>query len=441
MITVHRWTGLEAKLLRQALRFSVRGFAEHLGVGARTVNEWEARLAGITLRPHMQEIMDTALARASDEARARFGAVAPAEVPALADSREPTPASMQQAASAAAHQPSEVEVTLMSAAEESARFLAWAETTNIGDLTVEQMHSEIQWIACNYLKVPTPPLFIRTRAIRDQAFALLAGHQRAEQRRDLYVVAGWALTVLAWISTDLGQPEAAYTHARTAWVCADNVDHNGLRAWVRATQHTAAFWENRFLNAARYAEDGLRYASTGSAGAFLASAHALDLAKAGQPDKARHALTRARDTTEVVEQTGDELAGPFTCSMDRAGGFWSDVHLTLAQPADALIEADRAVAAFERAPIQQRNVGSERMARIQQVRAHLTLGQFDGAAETLTPVLDTSAEHRVRPLLQRLDEVHTQAAACEQQGEPTLCALREAITDFQRHGIVGELGM
>lgn len=82
MTTVYRWTGREAKLLRGALRLSVRAFAERLGVGARTINKWEARQADITQRPHMQEILDTALAQASDEAKARFSAVTRASVPA-----------------------------------------------------------------------------------------------------------------------------------------------------------------------------------------------------------------------------------------------------------------------------------------------------------------------------------------------------------------------
>ncbi len=69
---VDRWTGHEAKLLREALRLSVRDFAARLGIGVRTVNKWEARLADITPLPHMQEVLDTALARATDEAKARF---------------------------------------------------------------------------------------------------------------------------------------------------------------------------------------------------------------------------------------------------------------------------------------------------------------------------------------------------------------------------------
>ena len=66
------WTGREAKLLRQALRLSIRDFAARLGVGARTVNKWEARQAGITPLPYMQQVLDTALAQASDEVKTRF---------------------------------------------------------------------------------------------------------------------------------------------------------------------------------------------------------------------------------------------------------------------------------------------------------------------------------------------------------------------------------
>ena len=38
---VRLWTGREARALRAALRLSVRAFAEHLGVAARTVSKWE----------------------------------------------------------------------------------------------------------------------------------------------------------------------------------------------------------------------------------------------------------------------------------------------------------------------------------------------------------------------------------------------------------------
>ncbi|MGH3806639.1 MAG: helix-turn-helix domain-containing protein [Pseudonocardiaceae bacterium] len=72
MATVQCWTGAETKALRQAMRLSIRAFAAHLGVDARTVNKWEARDSTITLRPDTQALMDTALDRAPDDAQTRF---------------------------------------------------------------------------------------------------------------------------------------------------------------------------------------------------------------------------------------------------------------------------------------------------------------------------------------------------------------------------------
>jgi hypothetical protein len=78
---VDRWTGHEAKLLREALRLSICDFTAHLGVGVRTVNKWEARQADITPLPYMQQVLDTALARASEEVQAWFAATARVEAP------------------------------------------------------------------------------------------------------------------------------------------------------------------------------------------------------------------------------------------------------------------------------------------------------------------------------------------------------------------------
>ncbi|MCA1696805.1 MAG: hypothetical protein LC749_19910, partial [Actinobacteria bacterium] len=72
MAAVQRWTGAETKALRQAMRLSIRVFAAHLGVDARTVNKWEARGNTITLLPDTQSLLDTALDRAPEEVKIRF---------------------------------------------------------------------------------------------------------------------------------------------------------------------------------------------------------------------------------------------------------------------------------------------------------------------------------------------------------------------------------
>lgn len=70
--TAHHWSGREARLLRHALRLSVRGFAAYLGVAARTVAKWESGGTSTVPRPDTQAILDTALARAEPDARRRF---------------------------------------------------------------------------------------------------------------------------------------------------------------------------------------------------------------------------------------------------------------------------------------------------------------------------------------------------------------------------------
>jgi hypothetical protein len=54
------------------MRLSIRAFAAHLGVDARTVDKWEARGATITLLPDNQALMDTALSRAPEDVKTRF---------------------------------------------------------------------------------------------------------------------------------------------------------------------------------------------------------------------------------------------------------------------------------------------------------------------------------------------------------------------------------
>lgn len=324
-----------------------------------------------------------------------------------------------------------MEVILMDAADESAKILAWAEAVNVGDLTIEQIHAEIRRIAHSYLKVPTVPLFDRTRELRDRIVGLLNGRQKPSHSRELYSAAGWALTMLAWISTDLNVPDASEEHLRTAWVFAENADQNNLRCWIRAAQHTAAFWQQDFARAAHYAEDGLRYAGSGSTELYLSSAWALDLARCGNGERALAVLNRAQNAAESAGFGEDALSGPFTCSIARAGGFWSDTYLALGDTKEALLYADSAVKGFESTPNDRRNVGSERMVRCQQVKAHLLAGELDGASEALMPVLDTTPEHRVRPLLQRVDEISLMTAGHGEGNSLAVLKMRDAIDEFR----------
>jgi hypothetical protein len=70
-MAVEPWTGRTACALQKALRLSNELFAEHLGIGVRTVAGWHQKP---TLKPksEMQQLLDTAYERASETVRARF---------------------------------------------------------------------------------------------------------------------------------------------------------------------------------------------------------------------------------------------------------------------------------------------------------------------------------------------------------------------------------
>lgn len=72
MTTVQRWSGAEARALREAKRMSIRGFAAHLGVSDRMISKWEAGADCIRPRPVNQAALDTSLAQSSADVHARF---------------------------------------------------------------------------------------------------------------------------------------------------------------------------------------------------------------------------------------------------------------------------------------------------------------------------------------------------------------------------------
>jgi hypothetical protein len=71
MDPVTGWTARTACALQAALRLSNEAFAEHLGIGVRTVASWHQK-PSLRPRPEMQQVLDTALEQATPAIKARF---------------------------------------------------------------------------------------------------------------------------------------------------------------------------------------------------------------------------------------------------------------------------------------------------------------------------------------------------------------------------------
>jgi hypothetical protein len=191
----------------------------------------------------------------------------------------------------------------MAAADQSAEFGAWAEATNVGPVTIEQLHDQVRQLAQGHSGPRA--LFDRALLLRNRVFDTLEGHQYPDQSRDLYMLAGWLCAMLCLATNDLGQHAAAEAQARTAWLCGEIADHNDLRAWSRAVQANAAYWRGDVLRATQLAEHGLRYARTGTVALQLTGIIAVNRARLGHIDDANAALNRIRDQREHADVATD----------------------------------------------------------------------------------------------------------------------------------------
>ncbi len=84
MDAVTGWTGKSACVLQTALRLSNERFAAYLGVGVRTVASWHQK-PELRPRPDMQQLLDTALARADPAVRERFATLSGQSAPTSGD--------------------------------------------------------------------------------------------------------------------------------------------------------------------------------------------------------------------------------------------------------------------------------------------------------------------------------------------------------------------
>ncbi|WP_251021883.1 XRE family transcriptional regulator [Streptomyces sp. ISL-98] len=316
---------------------------------------------------------------------------------------------------------------VLAAAAESARWAQWAEVTNVGDIALEQILADVQSLAAGYLTGDAVEVFLEVRKLRDKVFGLLEGHQPPRQSADLYVSAGYLCGLLAWISSDLGNLRAADTHGRTAWLCAENADHDGLRAWVSSTRSKVALWDGRLRDAVNHARRGAHSNATGSVGALLACQEADAWSMLGAKSEAQGALTRAEHARSVMVGT-DEIGGLFSCPEARQVNYAAGVHLRIGHPHAALLETQSALHLLAAQPVWA--YGTEAQIHISQAAALLACGEPDGVMEALVPVLTMPAERRMEPIAQRMMELARTLAQSPAADASVTSVARRTIEDW-----------
>jgi len=338
------------------------------------------------------------------------------------------------------YQPASLQEEIVLAAQESARFVRRAGVAVTGEV-LEQLDVDVKWLAVEYLRRPPYAVFRPLAGLRREVFELIDGHPRPEYLTDLYRVAGQLSALLAHASSDLGQPYAADSHARTAWLCADLSGDNGLRAYTRWVQSNVAYWQGEYRQAAELAHSGQRHADNGSGLLRLASQEARALAACRDEREADRALAIA---TDAREQVTDEARPPgvFYFAPGKAAYYASEVRLSLDGEPNfrrAVTEAEEALALFAAASEQEQSAELVAAAQLDLVAAHLALGDLDAANHHAQAVLRLPAESRTVPIVARMTKVDRTLASDEYRDSTLAAHLREEIELFHAYPAAREL--
>jgi tetratricopeptide (TPR) repeat protein len=333
-------------------------------------------------------------------------------------------------------------VLVQAAAHQSSAHAEWAEGSNVGDATLEQLDADVRRIAADYVHVAPLPMFAEMLRVRNRICRLLRGHQKPAAAGQLHLLAGILCGLLANASTDLGYRDAAAEQARAAWAYGDIVGHNGLRAWTRGMQALIEYWSGRPQHAVRLAQSAGRYAGSATARVRLHAIEARAWSMLGDAAEASRCMSAATDARAGAagDYLHDEVGGVFGFADGKKSCYAGAAFIHLGQ-ADAALEAvSRAVDLYATGPAAQRSYGAESLARVDMAVACLLKQRLDGAAESLAPVLAIPPALRIAQLADRLADVQVRLAGAEFSGAREARNLSDQISNFLGEILAQELG-
>jgi hypothetical protein len=406
------------------MRLTVRDFADDLGANPRTITRWESLKNG-TPGPELQRALDTVLDRATDGDRSRFltatehdepgppgnGRVAPLVVGAPDDGPGP-PGQVRGSRWKTGVQLMDGPPTLAELTEEdmamaeSAWFIRRSGALASADV-VEQLRSDVSWLAKEYLRRPPYAMFRLVSGLRRDVFAMVDARPHPRYLPDLYSVAGWLSALLAHAGGDIGQRPAAQTHSRSAWLCADHADDDELRCYVSWLRSNDAYWAEEYVSAAGLAQSGRQYARYEGDMLRLISQEARARAAAGDASAAKAVLAqtlRLRDRVATAPQT----RGVLGFAVGKVAYYSSEVRLALGDSENARLAAADAEEGLELLSADgdsKHSVELRAAARLDLVMARLRLDDLDGAVHHLGQALGVPAESRTVPVLGRIRAV------------------------------------
>lgn len=294
------------------------------------------------------------------------------------------------------------------AADRARRFMTSLQT--LSDESLELFYEDVRDMVRAYPARPLSEILGHLVSGQEAVFSLLERPQRPAHARQLYFLSAVLGGLLAKASHDLADPHAALAQSRTAWLCAEQADHDGLRAWISGLQSLICYWAHRPHDSIRYAQRGAAYAQRAGSTAmvWLPASEACAWAALGNGEQARDAIERAeRAWGRVRPDEMDELGGIATFTRPRQLHFAADALVSLSDGSSVAEDyARQAVEAYSDSTGSDWSFGSAAGSRAVLAVARIRRGEIDGAVEVLTPVLDLPAVQRINGIVQSVNHVH-----------------------------------
>ena len=316
---------------------------------------------------------------------------------------------------------------LTAAAGEAADFGAWAEQMHRGTIAIERLHQRTRQLAGDCLTQPPTVVMAQARPLSRDVFALAREHHKPAQARDLYVIATYLCSMMAWLAGDLGALDAADLQARTAWACAELAEDAESSAWALSAQAKIAFQRKNFRKTVELARRGLRYDAPGTSQLMLRCQEADALSLLGAMHEATESIRRADTEAERVREA-DNIGGLLSCGPARHANYAAGVHLLAGQTDLALAEADRAL--NELMANSTYGFGTVAQLHLTRTTAYIQAGQIDGATEAVRPVLSLPPEQRLSTLTERLRPLASVLKRPALRGSAVARSLSTEIVDY-----------
>jgi len=330
------------------------------------------------------------------------------------------------------------EEMLIMAANRARKFALLTGQVDLSGETLEQVADDVRRLCVAYPQQPLAAIVGDLVTTQDTLFSLLENRQRPEHARQLYLLAGIAGGLLAKASHDTADPHGALAQARTAYMCADMADHNGLRAWIRGLEALVTYWDGRPRESVRYSRLGAEPArlAGSTAGVWLAVSEARAWASLGNAEETRAAIDRAERAWDDASADADELdqmGGIATFTRSRQLYYAADALSWLPGEADAGESySDQAVGAYADETAADWAFGDAAGSRADLAVARVYRGELDGAAEALAPVLDLPPERRIRGIISSAKHVRDALVRAGRSGDRAAGDLEEEIEVFTR---------